>query len=95
MQIRNLGWRGLGWGRRGGGGSSLTIKGQKRMGREWEGGVRGRRERFKGRHLQGSRARHGHCRIDCEDLIKPPCHSRTRLSHRFFADVKCPCRAPL
>eukprot|EP00959_Pyramimonas_sp_CCMP1952_P312857 6548811-Pyramimonas_sp.AAC.1 len=33
------------------------------------------------------RARHGHCRIDHEDLIKPSRHSRIQLSRQFLTDT--------
>eukprot|EP00959_Pyramimonas_sp_CCMP1952_P248001 5184134-Pyramimonas_sp.AAC.1 len=40
-----------------------------------------------------SRAGRGHCRIDRQDLIKPPYHSRIQFSRQFFTDGICPCRA--
>eukprot|EP00959_Pyramimonas_sp_CCMP1952_P422006 8840352-Pyramimonas_sp.AAC.1 len=39
-----------------------------------------------------SRARHGHCRIDRRDLIKPPYDSKIQLSRQLFTDAVCPCR---
>eukprot|EP00976_Prorocentrum_cordatum_P101541 1192679-Prorocentrum_minimum.AAC.1 len=38
----------------------------------------------------GSRAGHGHCKMDREALIKPSCRSKNEFSHRFFTDVICP-----
>eukprot|EP00959_Pyramimonas_sp_CCMP1952_P130934 2737817-Pyramimonas_sp.AAC.1 len=42
-----------------------------------------------------TRARHGHCRIDRQDLIKSSNHSRVRFSLQFFTDVIRPCLALL
>eukprot|EP00976_Prorocentrum_cordatum_P001884 37751-Prorocentrum_minimum.AAC.4 len=37
-------------------------------------------------------ARHGHCRIDREDPVKPSRHLRTQFSHQFCTEAICPCR---
>eukprot|EP00976_Prorocentrum_cordatum_P101893 1192829-Prorocentrum_minimum.AAC.3 len=34
-----------------------------------------------------TRARHGHCRIDRQDLVKPSHHLRIQLFHQFFTDT--------
>eukprot|EP00959_Pyramimonas_sp_CCMP1952_P390096 8175130-Pyramimonas_sp.AAC.1 len=39
------------------------------------------------------RARHGHCRNDRRDLIKPPSHQIVQFSRQLSTDVICPCRA--
>eukprot|EP00959_Pyramimonas_sp_CCMP1952_P312658 6544591-Pyramimonas_sp.AAC.1 len=39
------------------------------------------------------RARHGHGRMDRQDLIEPSYHSRIQRSRRFFTEAICPCRA--
>eukprot|EP00976_Prorocentrum_cordatum_P010166 203592-Prorocentrum_minimum.AAC.4 len=36
-----------------------------------------------------ARARHGHCIIDREDLIKPSRHSTIQFFRRFFTAAKC------
>eukprot|EP00976_Prorocentrum_cordatum_P116667 1196194-Prorocentrum_minimum.AAC.9 len=33
------------------------------------------------RHTNTSRARHGHCRTDRQDLVKPSCHWKSQFSH--------------
>eukprot|EP00976_Prorocentrum_cordatum_P086196 1186406-Prorocentrum_minimum.AAC.5 len=39
---------------------------------------------------QNIRARHGHCSIDREDLIKPSHHSRIQFSHQFLNSLRTP-----
>eukprot|EP00976_Prorocentrum_cordatum_P082356 1184778-Prorocentrum_minimum.AAC.4 len=41
-----------------------------------------------------NRARHGHCRIDRQDLVKPPYHSSIQFSHQFLNITLLRCTGP-